>query len=159
MSLDPIYILQLISKPRQAHFLTHEASDLLPRALLQPFRLVESIPRLLVCDMPLPSLLESRVPLVVQQHDMTHSGKHGIARDGYGQPDRAHGPGRSRRESKGFGFIELGTQQEATDAISKMNSSDMDGRTLMVSEALPQTPRESSGSQRGNNGGRGGFRR
>jgi len=66
---------------------------------------------------------------------------------------------RDTGHSKGFGFIEMGSQQEATEAISKMNSSDMDGRTLKVSEALPQTPRDGSGSQRGNYGGRGGFRR
>lgn len=66
---------------------------------------------------------------------------------------------RDTGRSKGFGFVELGTQEEASEAISKMNNSEMEGRTLKVSEALPQTPRESSGSQRGNSGGRGGFRR
>ena len=60
-------------------------------------------------------------------------------------------------QSKGFGFVELATKQEAAEAISKMNSSEMDGRTLKVSEAQPQAPRGSSGSQRGNSGG--GFRR
>jgi RNA recognition motif-containing protein len=65
---------------------------------------------------------------------------------------------RDTGHSKGFGFIELGTQQEAADAISKMNSSEMDGRTLKVAEALPQTPRENAGSQRGRNGGRSGVR-
>ena len=60
--------------------------------------------------------------------------------------------------SKGFGFLELATQQEASSAIAKMNGSEMDGRTLKVSEALPQAPRQSSGSPRGNRGG-GGFRR
>jgi RNA recognition motif-containing protein len=66
---------------------------------------------------------------------------------------------RDTGHSKGFGFIELGSQQEAAEAISKMNSSDMDGRTLKVSEALPQTPRDGSGPRRGNYGGGGGFRR
>ena len=66
---------------------------------------------------------------------------------------------RDTGQSKGFGFLELATQQEAASAITKMNGSEMDGRTLKISEALPQAPRESSGSQRGNNGGRGGFRR
>ena len=66
---------------------------------------------------------------------------------------------RDTGHSKGFGFIELGTKQEAAEAITKMNGSEMDGRTLRVSEALPQVPREGSGSQRGNSGGRAGFRR
>jgi RNA recognition motif-containing protein len=65
---------------------------------------------------------------------------------------------RDTGHSKGFGFIELGTQQEAANAISKMNSSEMDGRTLKVSEALPQGARERSGPRRGNDGGRGGIR-
>lgn len=67
---------------------------------------------------------------------------------------------RDTGHSKGFGFIELGNQKEATEAISKMNSFEMDGRTLKVSEALPQAPRDRSDSKRGNGGGRGGgFRR
>ena len=66
---------------------------------------------------------------------------------------------RDTGHSKGFGFIELGTEQEATDAISKMNSSEMDGRTLKVSEALPQIPRDGSGPPRDNGGGRGRYRR
>ncbi len=60
-------------------------------------------------------------------------------------------------QSKGFGFIELSTKQEAIAAIGKMNNSEMDGRTLKVSEALPQAPRDRGGS-RGDGGG-GGFRR
>src|SRR5512146_1669607 len=63
---------------------------------------------------------------------------------------------RDTGRSKGFGFVELGTQEEASEAISKMNNSEMEGRTLKVSEALPQAPRESSGSPRGKSGGRGG---
>jgi RNA recognition motif-containing protein len=59
-------------------------------------------------------------------------------------------------QSKGFGFIELSTKQEAAEAIGKLNNTEMDGRTLKVSEALPQAPRNSGGS-RGYGGG--GFRR
>jgi RNA recognition motif-containing protein len=68
---------------------------------------------------------------------------------------------RSTGQSKGFGFIELSTKQEAAEAISKLNNSEMDGRTLKVSEALPQAPRDSAGSKRGYGGGGrgGGFRR
>ncbi len=60
-------------------------------------------------------------------------------------------------QGKGFGFIEISTKQEAAEAIGKMNGAEMDGRTLKVSEALPQAPRDRGGS-RGYGGG-GGFRR
>lgn len=63
---------------------------------------------------------------------------------------------RDTGQSKGFGFVELGTKQEAAEAISKMNGTELDGRTLKVSEAKPQAPRNSGGSERGYGGG---FRR
>jgi len=63
-------------------------------------------------------------------------------------------------QSKGFGFVELSSKQEAAAAIGKMNSAEMDGRTLKVSEALPQEPRGGGGSRGYGGGGRGGgFRR
>src|SRR3989337_3126690 len=62
---------------------------------------------------------------------------------------------RDTGQSKGFGFLEMATPQEAASAVTKMNGSEMDGRTLKVSQALPQAPRQSSGSPRGNRGGRG----
>jgi RNA recognition motif-containing protein len=67
---------------------------------------------------------------------------------------------RDTGQSKGFGFLELATPQEAASAIAKMNGSEMDNRTLKVSEALPQASRNGSGPRRDNSGGRGGgFRR
>ncbi|OGP77675.1 MAG: RNA-binding protein [Deltaproteobacteria bacterium RBG_19FT_COMBO_60_16] len=63
---------------------------------------------------------------------------------------------RDTGQSKGFGFLELATQQEAASAITKMNGSEMDGRTLKVSEAQAKVPREGSGPGRGQYGG---FRR
>jgi RNA recognition motif-containing protein len=65
---------------------------------------------------------------------------------------------RDTGQSRGFGFLEMATQQEAASAVTRMNGSEMDGRTLKVSEALPQTARDGSGSRSGN-GSRGGFRR
>ncbi len=59
--------------------------------------------------------------------------------------------------SKGFGFIEMATDQEAAAAVGGMNGVEMDGRALTVSEARPQAPREGSRDTRG--GGRGGPRR
>jgi RNA recognition motif-containing protein len=63
---------------------------------------------------------------------------------------------RDTGNSKGFGFLELATQQEAVSAIAKMNGSEMDGRTLKVSEAQAKVPRDGSGPGRGHIGS---FRR
>jgi cold-inducible RNA-binding protein len=51
-------------------------------------------------------------------------------------------------QSKGFGFLELSTAQEATDAIAKMHGTEMDGRTLKVSHAQAKVPRDNAGSGR-----------
>jgi cold-inducible RNA-binding protein len=51
-------------------------------------------------------------------------------------------------QSKGFGFLELSTQQEAANAIAKMNGTEMDGRTLKVAQAQAKVPRDNSGSGR-----------
>lgn len=41
--------------------------------------------------------------------------------------------------SKGFGFVEMGSDDEADKAIEMFNGSDMDGRKLVVNEARPKT--------------------
>lgn len=67
---------------------------------------------------------------------------------------------RSTGQGKGFGFIEFSNRQEAAEAVSKMNSAEMDGRALKVSEARPQEPRNGGSSRGYGGGGRGGgFRR
>ena len=43
--------------------------------------------------------------------------------------------------SKGFGFVEMATQQEAETAIQALNETEMHGRTIKVSEAKPRTER------------------
>ena len=64
---------------------------------------------------------------------------------------------RDTGRSKGFGFVEMSTDQEATDAIEKLNGTEVLGRAIGVSEARPQQPRESRGfGGGGGNGGRGG---
>ena len=60
---------------------------------------------------------------------------------------------RSTGQSKGFGFIELANKSEADAAINKMNGSELDGRTLKVSEAKPQASRDRSGQGHGYGGG------
>lgn len=59
---------------------------------------------------------------------------------------------RETGRSKGFGFVEMGSQQEAEAAIKGLNGKDIDGRALTVNEAKP---REDRGGRSG--GGRGGF--
>jgi RNA recognition motif-containing protein len=58
---------------------------------------------------------------------------------------------RDSGRSKGFGFVEMSTDEEAQNAISKLNGQQLGGRAMNVSEAKPQAPRE-------NRGGGGGFR-
>jgi RNA recognition motif-containing protein len=62
---------------------------------------------------------------------------------------------RESGRSKGFGFVEMSTEAEALDAISKFNGADYDGRAMTVNEAKPMVPRE-GGSRGGFGGGNGG---
>jgi RNA recognition motif-containing protein len=48
-------------------------------------------------------------------------------------------------QSRGFGFVEMSTAQEAQAAIAALNATQLDGRTLTVNEAKPQEPRSSGG--------------
>jgi len=49
--------------------------------------------------------------------------------------------------SKGFGFVEMGSDEEAERAISALNGTDFEGRNIVVSEARPQAPREGGGGR------------
>ena len=40
--------------------------------------------------------------------------------------------------SKGFGFVEMSSDSEANEAVSKLNNSELDGRKIVVSEARPK---------------------
>ncbi|MHB8054382.1 MAG: RNA recognition motif domain-containing protein [Candidatus Aminicenantales bacterium] len=64
-------------------------------------------------------------------------------------------------ESRGFGFVEMPTKEEAEKAIAALNGKDLKGRTMTVNEAKPRTdrPRTGSGGGRGGFGGGGGGRR
>jgi len=44
-------------------------------------------------------------------------------------------------QSRGFGFVEMSTVEEAKTAIAALNATQLDGRTLTVNEAKPQEPR------------------
>ena len=78
--------------------------------------------------------------------------------------DQATGPAR------GFGFVEMETEDAATAAIEKFNNSEVDGRRIAVNEARPQVgggqrfggggnDRGGRGGDRGGGGGFGGRRR
>lgn len=59
-------------------------------------------------------------------------------------------------QSRGFGFVEMSSGEEASKAISALNGTQMGGRTLTVNEAKPQEPRSGGGGDRGGRGGFGG---
>jgi RNA recognition motif-containing protein len=63
---------------------------------------------------------------------------------------------RDTGQSKGFGFVEMSRDSEASAAIQGLNGTDFEGRPLKVSEAKPQEKR--SGGDRGGYGGGGGRR-
>lgn len=63
--------------------------------------------------------------------------------------------------SKGFGFVEMATEEEATAAIDMFNGKEIEGRTVTVNEARPQEdrPKRNFGGSRGfdrDRGNRGG---
>jgi RNA recognition motif-containing protein len=45
--------------------------------------------------------------------------------------------------SKGFGFVEMSSDQEAERAVTALNGTEFEGRNIVVSEARPQQPRDS----------------
>ncbi|MFQ5454012.1 MAG: RNA recognition motif domain-containing protein [Candidatus Zixiibacteriota bacterium] len=66
------------------------------------------------------------------------------------------------RESKGFGFVEMSNQEEATAAIGGLNEQELNGRNMNVNEARPRENRGGGGGRggggRGRGDSRGGFR-
>lgn len=59
---------------------------------------------------------------------------------------------RDTGRSKGFGFVEMGSDDEAQSAINAMNGKEIEGRALTVNEARPKEE-----GRRGGGGGGGGF--
>jgi RNA recognition motif-containing protein len=56
--------------------------------------------------------------------------------------------------ARGFGFVEMGSDEEAQTAISKLNNADLGGRSIMVNEARPKTAGGGGfGGGRGEGGG------
>lgn len=74
---------------------------------------------------------------------------------------------RETNRSKGFGFVEMSSEEEAKKAVDELNGKDVEGRSITVNEARPQAPREprsfgggggGGGGSWGNGGGGGGRR-
>jgi len=63
---------------------------------------------------------------------------------------------RDTGRSRGFGFVEMSSGDEAEKAISELNGKELDGRAISVSEARPQAPRSGGGGGFGGGGGGGG---
>ncbi len=59
-------------------------------------------------------------------------------------------------QSRGFGFVEMASDEEAKKAIEALNGKELDGRTLVVNEARPQERRQGGGGDRDRDRGGGG---
>lgn len=67
---------------------------------------------------------------------------------------------RETGRSRGFGFIEMSNDSEGQNAISELNDTDFEGKTIGVNVARPKTERSSGGyNNRGGNSGYGGRNR
>jgi RNA recognition motif-containing protein len=64
---------------------------------------------------------------------------------------------RDTGRSKGFGFVEMGSDEEARAAINGLNGKEVGGRALTVNEARPREERGGGGGRSGGGGGRGGY--
>jgi len=74
--------------------------------------------------------------------------------EGYGQVDRVSiMTDRDTGRSRGFGFVEMASNEDGEKAITALNGSQLGGRTINVNEARPKTERGGGG---GFGGGRGG---
>ncbi|MBX3289420.1 MAG: RNA-binding protein [Acidobacteria bacterium] len=61
---------------------------------------------------------------------------------------------RETGRSRGFGFVEMATDDDANNAIAQFNGTDYDGRNIVVNEARPRDDRGGGGGRRGGGGGR-----
>jgi RNA recognition motif-containing protein len=64
---------------------------------------------------------------------------------------------RDTGRSRGFGFVEMSSKEEADNAIASFNGTEVNGRELLVNEAKPRENRGGGGGNRGGNRGGGGY--
>lgn len=67
---------------------------------------------------------------------------------------------RETGRSRGFGFVEMATEDDANNAIAQFNGQEYDGRNMVVNEARPREDRAGGGGNNrggGGGGGRGGY--
>jgi RNA recognition motif-containing protein len=85
--------------------------------------------------------------------------------EAHGQVDRVSiMTDRDTGRSRGFGFVEMASNEDGEKAITALNGSQVGGRTINVNEARPKTERAGGGGggggrDRGGRGGEGGGRR
>ena len=95
-------------------------------------------------------LYVGNLPYSVSDSDLQEMfGAHGTVQSAQVIMDRDTG------RSKGFGFVEMGSDQEAQAAIAALNGQEVEGRALTVNEARPKT--DGGGGRGGYGGGRGGY--
>ena len=76
--------------------------------------------------------------------------------EGYGQVDRVSiMTDRDTGRSRGFGFVEMNSNEDGEKAITALNGSQVGGRTINVNEARPKTDRGGGGGGFGGGGGGG----
>lgn len=97
-------------------------------------------------------LYVGNLPYSMQDADLEQLfGEHGTVESAQVIMDRMSG------RSKGFGFVEMSTDEEAKSAIEGLNGKDFGGRALTVNEAKPREDRGGGGGRgRGGYGGGGG---
>ncbi|MBI1322403.1 RNA-binding protein [bacterium] len=64
---------------------------------------------------------------------------------------------RETGRSRGFGFVEMNSDEEATAAVEALHDHEFQGRRLTVNEAKPREPRPGGGGFGGGGGSRGGY--
>src|SRR5436309_3470534 len=100
-------------------------------------------------------LFVGNLPFTATENDLQdHFGQAGAVVAVNIMQDRATG------RSRGFAFVEMGSQEDATKAISMFHEKDFQGRHLTVNEARPREERPSGGGggYGGGRGGGGGYR-
>lgn len=78
--------------------------------------------------------------------------------EAFGEVESAHVvKDRFTGESRGFGFVQMPTKEEAQEAINNLNGKELMGQALKVSEARPRDDRRGGGGGGRRGGGRNGY--